>query len=65
MPSRGRLSSITKPWKLSKKLIGKTKKNFEIVVSRYDEDISWCENYKDFVTIYNKGIDNLDYPSIN
>lgn len=59
-----RLSTKTKPFKLSKKLENKTKNNFEIVISRYDEDISWCENYKNFVTIYNKGEDNINYPFI-
>ena len=59
-----RLSTKTKPFKLSKKLENKTKNNFEIVISRYDEDISWCENYKKFITIYNKGEDNINYPFI-
>ena len=59
-----RLQSKTPPFTFSKKLDGKTKKNFEIVISRYDEDVSWCENYKEFVTIYNKGKDDLTYPSI-
>jgi hypothetical protein len=59
-----RLSIKTQPFKLSKKLENKTKNNFEIVISRYDEDLSWCENYKKFVTIYNKGEDNISYPFI-
>lgn len=59
-----RLSTRTKPFQLSKKLENKTKENFEIVVARYDEDLSWCENYKNFVTIYNKGENDLNYPSI-
>ena len=59
-----RLTTKTKPFKLSKKLENKTKKNFEIVIARYDEDVSWCDNYKNFVTIYNKGKDNINYPFI-
>lgn len=62
--SKGRLSFIQPPFKLSKKLEGKTKKNFEIVIARYDERMPWCYNYKDFITIYNKGEDNMIYPSI-
>ena len=52
-----RLSTKTEPFKFVKSLEDKTKKNFEIVISRYDEDISWCKNYLDFVTVYNKGDD--------
>lgn len=59
-----RLISVTEPFKFSNKLQNKTKKNFEIVISRYDENIDWCRNYKDFVTIYNKGANNLQYPCI-
>ena len=33
------------------------KKEFEIVVARYNEDISWLLPYEDCVTIYNKGND--------
>lgn len=58
-----RLKSITNPFTFSNKLLNKTKKDFEIVISRYDEDISWCIHYRDFVTIYNKG-DPIDYPYI-
>jgi Protein of unknown function (DUF3431) len=36
-------------------LNGKTKANFEMVIARYDEDISWSDNYKEFRTVYNKG----------
>jgi len=60
-----RLQSNTKPFILLEKLTNKTKKNFEIVVSRYDEDISWCDNYKDFITVYNKGINDLSYDYIS
>tara|TARA_A100001015_G_scaffold319729_1_gene443593 strand:- start:2081 stop:2761 length:681 start_codon:yes stop_codon:yes gene_type:complete len=57
-----RLSTKTEPFKFVESLEGKTKKNFEMVISRYDEDVSWCKNYMDFVTIYNKGDDiNYDY----
>ena len=35
--SKGRLFFIQPPFKLSKKLEGKTKENFEIVIARYDE----------------------------
>ena len=37
----------------------KTKKDFELVIARYKEDISWSDNYKQFRTIYNKGPDDL------
>jgi len=59
-----RLSNIEPPFKLSKKLDGKNKKNFEIVVARYDEKLLWCENYREYLTIYNKGEDDIDYPYI-
>ena len=36
-------------------LDGKTKRDFEMVIARYDEDISWSDNYKAFRTVYNKG----------
>lgn len=37
------------------------KKNFEIVVARYNErNIDWINDYKEFVTIYNKGEDNVE-----
>jgi len=62
--SKGRLSYIQPPFKLSKKLKGKTKENFEIVIARYDEKLLWCYNYKDYITIYNKGEDNMIYPNI-
>lgn len=62
--SKGRLCFIQPPFKLSKKLEGKTKENFEIVIARYDEKMMWCYNYKDYITIYNKGEDNMIYPNI-
>ena len=37
-----------------------TKKDCELVISRYNEDISWSKPYKHIRTIYNKGDDNLD-----
>jgi Protein of unknown function (DUF3431) len=33
----------------------KTKRDFEIVVSRYNENLEWTNNYLDYCTIYNKG----------
>tara|TARA_Y100000389_G_scaffold205142_1_gene264023 strand:- start:18917 stop:19591 length:675 start_codon:yes stop_codon:yes gene_type:complete len=63
MKKIGRLSTSTEPFKLSKSLYKKTKKNFEMVISRYDEDISWCKNYKNYITIYNKGED-IEYEHI-
>jgi hypothetical protein len=62
--SKGRLFFIQPPFKLSKKLDKKTKKNFEIVIARYDEKMPWCYNYRDYITIYNKGENNMIYPSI-
>tara|TARA_A100001015_G_C14323310_1_gene456449 strand:+ start:101 stop:412 length:312 start_codon:yes stop_codon:yes gene_type:complete len=35
------------------------KKDFQIVVSRYNEDISWTEKYSPHVIIYNKGVDSI------
>jgi hypothetical protein len=59
-----RLKTKTEPFTYSSVLDGKTRKNFEMVVARYDEDVNWCENYKDFVTVYNKGDDDVSYNSI-
>ena len=36
-----------------------TKKECELVISRYNEDISWSKPYKHLRTVYNKGEDNL------
>lgn len=36
-----------------------TKKECELVIARYSEDISWSKPYKHLRTIYNKGEDNL------
>ena len=59
-----RLTSNTPPFSFNKKLTNLSKSNFEIVISRYDEDISWSNNYKKFRTIYNKGDDNIEKPYI-
>lgn len=40
------------------------KKDVEIIISRYNENISWAESYLDRCTIYNKGEDNISYPNI-
>ena len=45
-------------------LNNKTKKNFELVITRYNEDISWSNNYINFRTIYNKGDTNVLYEYI-
>lgn len=37
----------------------KKKNNFQIVVSRYNEDISWTYKYQPNVIIYNKGKDHI------
>ena len=39
-------------------LINKEKKNLEIVVTRFDENLNYLKNYQKFLTVYNKG--NLD-----
>lgn len=36
-------------------LNSKTKRDIEIVVSRYNENLNWLEDYKSYCTIYNKG----------
>jgi hypothetical protein len=45
---------------LSDILDNNNKKYFEIVVSRYNENIDWIKNYIDYVTLYNKGDDLCD-----
>ena len=57
-----RLQSKTEPFSLVN-LDGKTKKNFEMVIARYDEDISWSDNYLAYRTVYNKGLPT-EYESI-
>jgi hypothetical protein len=37
-----------------------TKKHCELVLARYNEDISWSNDYSHIRTVYNKGLDNLD-----
>ena len=41
----------------------KTKKDLEIVISRYNEDISWTESIEEYCTVYNKG-DTLNVDTI-
>lgn len=43
----------------SKSLNNKEKKNLEIVITRFDENLNYFKNYKEFLTIYNKGINDL------
>lgn len=52
--------TLTLPIPLHDNLKNKTKENFEIVITRYNEDISWSDNYKNYRTIYNKGKDDLN-----
>ena len=59
-----RCLSNTPPFKFDEKLKNLNKSNFELVIARYDEDISWSNNYKDFRTIYNKGNDDIQMPYI-
>jgi len=58
-----RLSTSTPPFSFVDTLKDKTKEDFEIVIARYDEDISWSNNYQEFRTVYNKG-EPVDYPCI-
>jgi|TARA_B110000858_G_scaffold113012_1_gene129227 hypothetical protein len=43
----------------SKSLNNKEKKNFEIVVTRFDENLNYLKNYQNFLTVYNKGNEDL------
>ena len=45
---------------LSDLIDNKDKSYLEIVVSRYNEDLRWTNRYKDFVTVYNKGDDEIE-----
>lgn len=47
-------------------MTNKTKKDVEIIVTRFDESVNWLKNYINNVTIYNKGKDNIpiDYDII-
>ena len=56
-----RLHFVQPAFSLSSNLQGKNKTNFEMVISRYDEDISWSDNYIDYRTVYNKGEENPNY----
>lgn len=40
-------------------MANKTKKHFEIVVTRFNESVNWLKNYINFVTVYNKGKDDI------
>ena len=55
MTTPPRISKPTPLFSYCKILDGKTKRDFEMVIARYDEDISWSDNYKPFRTVYNKG----------
>jgi ankyrin repeat protein len=50
---------------IDKKILNNTNLSLEVVVVRYDEDLSWIEqeflNSSAKIVIYNKGEDNLDY----
>ena len=59
-----RCTTYTPPFKFEEKLKSLNKNNFEIVISRYDENIDWSNNYKNFRTIYNKGKDDIESPYI-
>lgn len=55
MTTPPRILKPTPLFNYCKTLDGKTKRDFEMVIARYDEDISWSDHYKSFRTIYNKG----------
>lgn len=42
-----------------KSLINKGKKDLEIVVTRFDENLNYLKNYEEFLTVYNKGKSDL------
>jgi len=44
----------------SKSLINKNKQNLEVVVTRFDENLNFLKNYEDFLTVYNKGKNDLN-----
>lgn len=49
------------PFRFHTDIMGeRTKKDFEMVIARYDEDISWSNNYADWRTVYNKGGDYME-----
>jgi hypothetical protein len=41
-------------------LADKNKSNFELVITRFNENIGWSDNYEKFRTIYNKGKSDLN-----
>lgn len=45
---------------LSDILVDKDKSYFELVVSRYSENLDWLNKYQNFATIYNKGDDSVE-----
>ena len=45
---------------LSDLIDDKDKSYLEVVVARYNEDLRWTNKYKDFVTVYNKGNDDIE-----
>jgi hypothetical protein len=59
-----RLTHLQDPFPLSRKLEGKSRTDFELVVARYDEDISWTDHYIPFRTVYNKGATDVSYAFI-
>jgi len=44
----------------SKSLINKNKQNLEIVVTRFNENLNYLKNYQDFLTVYNKGKNDVN-----
>lgn len=46
---------------MTKNLSGK---DTNIILTRYDENLSWVQPYLEYCVIYNKGKDDLSYPSI-
>jgi hypothetical protein len=64
MFNTGRCSTHTEPFKFDDKLNNLNKRNFEMVISRFDENINWSDNYKKFRTIYNKGKDDIEAPYV-
>jgi|DEB0MinimDraft_6_1074348.scaffolds.fasta_scaffold00077_34 hypothetical protein len=45
---------------LSDLIDDKEKSYLEIVVARYNEDLRWSNKYKDYLTVYNKGDDEIE-----
>lgn len=59
-----RLLHKESPFPLHPSLVGKKRTDFELVVTRYDEDISWTDHYSEFRTVYNKGGHDVSYAFI-